>query len=96
MACAWATFFCYGSMMVLSYTWGQKEYRIPYATRKLIAYMVIVVVLFFMHKGITYLVPNIYVSIGFAVVLLAVYAGFLLLIERKEFQKLPVIGKYIK
>src|SRR5205814_8204458 len=24
MACAWATFICYGSMMVVSYLWGQK------------------------------------------------------------------------
>jgi O-antigen/teichoic acid export membrane protein len=23
MACAWATFFCYGSMMVISFLWGQ-------------------------------------------------------------------------
>jgi O-antigen/teichoic acid export membrane protein len=31
MACAWATFACYGSMMVISFIWGQKEYPIPYA-----------------------------------------------------------------
>lgn len=37
MACAWTTFFCYGSMMVISYAWEQKAYRIPYATRKLLA-----------------------------------------------------------
>ncbi len=34
MACAWATFLCYGTMMVVSYKWGQKSYRIPYATKK--------------------------------------------------------------
>jgi len=31
MACAWATFCCYGSMMVISFIWGQKAYPIPYA-----------------------------------------------------------------
>src|SRR5206468_233935 len=31
VACAWATFFCYGSMMVVSFVWGQKAYRVPYA-----------------------------------------------------------------
>jgi O-antigen/teichoic acid export membrane protein len=51
MACAWATFACYGSMMVASYIWGQKEYRIPYATKKLVALMVIVVCCFLFIKA---------------------------------------------
>jgi O-antigen/teichoic acid export membrane protein len=96
MACAWATFFCYGSMMVLSYVWGQKEYKIPYATKKLIAYIVIVVILFFIHKGIGLLLPYTFVSIVIGTILLFVYVRFLLLVERKEFQKLPVIGKFVK
>ena len=96
MACAWATFFCYGSMMVISFVWGQKEYRIPYAWKKLVAYMVIVVILFFIHKGVTTFLPHIAVSLVLASLLLFVYTWFILLVERKEFQKLPVIGKYIK
>ena len=35
VASAWATFFCYFSMMVISFIWGQKEYRVPYAWKKL-------------------------------------------------------------
>jgi O-antigen/teichoic acid export membrane protein len=34
MASAWATFFCYGSMMVLSYKWGQKRYPVPVCYKK--------------------------------------------------------------
>jgi O-antigen/teichoic acid export membrane protein len=96
MACAWATFFCYGSMMVMSYVWGQKEYKIPYPTKKLIAYLTIVIILFFIHKGITYLLPQMFVSLLLGSLLLFVYVWFLLLVERKEFQKLPVLGKYIR
>jgi len=96
MACAWATFACYGSMMVVSYLWGQKTYRIPYATKKLVAYMVIVLLLFFIHKAATYFLDINWFSIGFATILLALFTRFILLIEKKEFQKLPVIGKYIR
>ena len=96
VACAWATFICYGSMMIISYTWGQKEYRIPYATKKLIAFMVIAVIFFFIHWGIVGLIDNLYVSLGLAALLLFIYSAFILFIEKKEFQKLPVIGKYIK
>ncbi|HEX8277454.1 MAG TPA: oligosaccharide flippase family protein [Segetibacter sp.] len=96
MACAWATFFCYGSMMLISYIWGQKEYRIPYVTKKLVAYLVIVVILFFIHKGLTLLLPYFWFSLITATLLLFIYTWFILLIEKKEFQKLPVIGNYVK
>jgi O-antigen/teichoic acid export membrane protein len=52
MACAWATFLCYGTMMVISYLWGQKSYPVPYAWKKLLAYMAIVVILYFIHNAI--------------------------------------------
>jgi O-antigen/teichoic acid export membrane protein len=96
MACAWATFFCYATMMVVSYIWGQKEYRIPYASKKLVAYIVIVVAFFFIHKGLTALLPYTLVSLVIASLLLFIYSWFILLVERKEFQKMPVVGKYLK
>jgi len=96
MACAWATFACYGMMMVMSYVWGQKSYRIPYPTKKLVAYIVIVVVLFFIYKGITAYITNVYFSLALGAVLLFIYALFILFVEKKEFQKLPVIGRYIR
>lgn len=96
MACAWATFFCYGAMMMISYVWGQKEYRIPYAWKKLVAYIVIVVLLFFVHKGITHIWPNTIVSLALATVLTGLYLWFVGLIEKKELPQLPVIGKYFK
>jgi O-antigen/teichoic acid export membrane protein len=96
VACAWATFICYGSMMVISFIWGQKEYRIPYATKKLIAYMVIAVIFFFIHRLIMTYLTNYYLGLAVGAILLFLYASFLLLIEKKEFQKLPVVGRYIK
>jgi O-antigen/teichoic acid export membrane protein len=94
MACAWATFFCYGSMMVFSFIWGQKKYKIPYAWKKLVAYLVIVVILFFIHKGLIYFIPSTTIQLSIATVLLLLYVWFLSKIEAKELCKLPVIGKY--
>jgi len=95
MACAWATFLCYGSMMVVSYVWGQKEYRIPYAWKKLVAYLVIVALLYFIHHALTGWWPRAWFSYVLATTFLAAYSLFILRIERKEFRKLPVVGKYI-
>jgi O-antigen/teichoic acid export membrane protein len=96
MACAWATFFCYGSMMVISYTWGQKEYRIPYAWKKLCAYIVIVVALYFVHLLFEKAELSIWVNRAFSALLTLLFIIFVLNIERTEFQRLPVIGKYLR
>ena len=96
MACAWATFLCYGTMMVISYQWGQKSYRIPYATKKLVAYMVIVAMLYFIHHFITGLITGEIFSLALATLLTAGYMLFVVRIEKKEFQKLPYVGKWIR
>ena len=95
MASAWATFFCYGSMMVLSFLWGQKEYPIPYAWKKILAYITIVVAIFFVHKGLSVLWDNTFFVLSMATLLILIYAWFILLVEKKEFQKMPVIGRFI-
>jgi O-antigen/teichoic acid export membrane protein len=95
MACAWATFLCYGSMMVLSYVWGQQVYPIPYAWKKLLAYMVIVAGIYFIHHVLTGIWKGSVFSLGLATLLTLGYILFILKIEKKEFQKLPYIGKWI-
>ena len=96
VASAWATFLCYGTMMVVSYFWGQKNYHIPYATKKLLAYLAIVVLLFFIHYGLSLLWSNTPYHLCIATLLLLLYLWFISRVERKEFQMLPVIGKYIR
>jgi O-antigen/teichoic acid export membrane protein len=95
MASAWATFLCYCSMMVISFVWGQKVYPVPYAWKKLIAYMVIVLLLYFVYLGLATLWSNLAFHLIVGTVLLAAYALFILRVERKEFRRLPVIGKYL-
>ena len=95
-ACAWATFLCYTTMMILSFTWGQKKYYIPYAWKKLLAYIAIVVVLYFVQRLISNLWDNIIFNLSIATILTASYCWFILQVEKKEFRQLPVIGKYLK
>lgn len=96
MACAWATFACYGSMMVVSFVWGQKKYFIPYAWKKLVAYLVIVVLLYFIHAGIISLYRNSIFNVSLATVLLFAFIAFIMQIEKKEFLKIPVFNKFLK
>ncbi|MEO9144504.1 MAG: polysaccharide biosynthesis C-terminal domain-containing protein [Ginsengibacter sp.] len=96
VACAWATFFCYFTMMVLCFIWGQKAYRIPYAWKKLLAYIVVVVLIFFIHQGVIHFFKGNLTNFISATLLLALYVWFVMNVEWREFQRLPVIGKYFK
>jgi O-antigen/teichoic acid export membrane protein len=93
---AWTTLACYGFMMAVSYKQGQKYYRIPYATKKLIAYIVISLVLFFIYYGVSALTDHQLILFGVATVLLSVFIWFLGLVEQKEFSRLPFIGRFYK
>lgn len=84
MASAWATFFCYGTMMVVSYQWGQKIYPVPYATKKLIAYFVIALLLFGINQLLHLVSNNQPFNYLFASILLFAYLFFIAKVEKKE------------
>ncbi len=81
-------------MMVSSYILGQKFYPIPYARKKLIAYLIIVVILYFIHKALMNFYPHIWFSISSATLLLGIFILFIARVEKREFQKFPLIGKF--
>jgi O-antigen/teichoic acid export membrane protein len=96
MACAWATLLCYGSMMLISYAWGQSVYRIPYAAKKLSAYFVIMLLLYAADLGICSLTTSIGIRLLVGTVLLAAYVLFIGKMERHELQKIPVLNRFVK
>ncbi len=91
IACAWSHFACYGSMMLISFIWGQKNYRIPYASKKLIAYMVIAAGLYFASRGFWYITDNTYYQLAISVVLIISFILFVGSIEKKELQRLRLL-----
>lgn len=95
VGCAWASFLCYFVMMVLSFLIGQKHYPVPYEWKKLSGYITLAAAAFLLHLWI----KNRFHSLGFTIVLgIAVFLAYLLFtlkMEKKEFIKLPVIGRYL-
>lgn len=90
-----ATFCCYLFMMAASYFLGQKYYPIPYAVKKLAAYLTLSVLIFLMHNGLVKLINDaLWFSLTTGFVLFILFTWFVSRIEAKELAKLPVIGKY--
>ena len=92
-ACAWGMLICNGLMMVLSYTWGQKFYPIPYETSKMLRFMGVMLACF----GVAWVVNG---FIGVAALRLLLGVGlmgvFLLFIYRQERAELSGIAAKLK
>jgi len=100
---ALATMVCYFIQMAVCYVWGQKHYPVPYHLPRILTYISLAVVTWFIfHLLNTRLLSpgNVYalkpLSLIVATLLFAAYGWFILRMERKEFQRLPFIGKYLR
>ena len=92
---ALATFCCYLFMMISSYLLGQKHYPVPYAVKKLLAYITLVVLIYAIHLGmVKWISDSMFFSLGSGFILLVFFTWFVSRVEAKELAKLPVIGKY--
>jgi len=94
MACAWATLACYGSMMLISYLWGQRVYRVPYNLRKVFYFFTVMLAFYALQSIVVYYTQNLWIHRLTGTILMVAYAGFVLRTEGKELKGLPVIGKY--
>lgn len=93
---ALATFSCYLFMMITSYVLGQKYYPVPYAKKKLLSYIILAALIFLAHRGIVSLWNNAWFNLATATLLFLAFGAFVVNIERRELQKLPWVGKFLK
>jgi O-antigen/teichoic acid export membrane protein len=95
-ACAWATLAAYGSMMVISYFTGQKYFPVPYAVKKLLSYIIVMLLLFFAEKGVMYFTDIVIIRLIAATIFMFLFLLLVFKTEKKELAGIPVIGKWIK
>ncbi|MCM1505288.1 MAG: oligosaccharide flippase family protein [Muribaculum sp.] len=73
IACAWASFACYGTMMVVSYLVGQAKYPVNYHVPRLIFYFTVCIALYAMSQLIV--IPNEWVNLSWRTLLLLIFLG---------------------
>ncbi len=77
---AWATFICYGSMMILSYIIGQKYFPVKYNLGKFMGYLGLSVLLYVVSSVVR--MDFSILRIAFHTILLLVFLGTVYLIEK--------------
>ena len=77
---AWATFICYGSMMILSYLIGQRYFPVKYNLIKFAGYIGLAVLLYVISSFIK---PELLIlRIGFHTILLLIFLGIVYMVEK--------------
>ena len=94
-ACAWTTFTCYFVMMIVCYKMGQKFYPVPYKVKKLMAYLVVMLLLYFMEVGVRAITTNFIIRVLSAMIFMGLFLLLVVFAEKKEMERMPVIGKIV-
>jgi len=81
MGSAWATFACYGSMMIVSFLLGQKKYYIQYNLKKIFVFFIGAVMLYFISAIIK--PEKLIIRLAFNTILLG---GYILMLYFYEFR----------
>lgn len=85
VGCAWAHFFCYLVMMIISYFWGRRHLPVDYPLKKIAVYFTSALLLYLLSQ---LLWPG---NLGYRLALNSVLLGFFVIIvylgERKHLQK---------
>ncbi|MCF6213838.1 MAG: oligosaccharide flippase family protein [Flavobacteriaceae bacterium] len=82
LASAWATFFAYGAMTVISYFYGKKYYNVPYKMGKVILYVVLSTALSFTsyyYFNKNYLISTLFIFL---------FIAFVIVNEKKELKSI--------
>ena len=79
---AWATFFCYATMMVLAYLTGRKYYPIPYNLGKFFGYIALSLLLYGISTQIRF--EHFIPAVGFNLFLFAIFGIVVWVVEVKK------------
>jgi O-antigen/teichoic acid export membrane protein len=100
-ASAWTTLVCYATMVLITYFMGQKYFPIPYPVKRILTYLLVILILFFIKAGINLLSDSwtiamqLVLRLPVATLLMSLYILLVVKVERTELKTIPLIGKFI-
>jgi len=83
IASAWAHLICYSTMVLMSYAWSRKHYAVPYRTLRILAYMAVAIVIYFLNELFLQNMGKMKDLLG--LLLMGLFAALAIFRERKTF-----------
>jgi O-antigen/teichoic acid export membrane protein len=87
MGSAWANFTCYFSMMVISFIWGRKVYKVNYNLPKIFFYSLLAISLYYFSKWLS--IDKYFLSLAINSILLIFFVAVAVVFEKKALKKIP-------
>ena len=91
---AWATFICYGTMMIISYLIGQKYFPVKYNLLKFFGYLGLVLLLYFISSVVV--IEHSFIRLMFHTLLLVIFCFTALAFERPSLLKKWIFNTDLK
>jgi hypothetical protein len=85
---AWATFICYGAMMIVCYLIGQRYFPIQYNLLKFFGYLGAAILLYFVKTIVV--IDGAILRFLFHSLLLLIYLGIVLAVEKPKILKINI------
>lgn len=82
---AWANFACYFSMMMISFFWGRRVYKVSYKYGRLVLYSALAILLFFMYRYLD--LQQTTMQIITAGIFILVYLSVAFVVEKKKLNR---------
>ena len=70
-------------------------YPIPYNVKKIAAYLVAMLLLYFIHVGVGAITGNLVIRVLAGMILMGLFLMLVLFAEKKELERMPFIGPYV-
>jgi hypothetical protein len=83
-------------MMLVSYLWGQKYFPVPYPRKKLVSYLITMLLLFAAQKGVAQLTHSFALRVASGTVLMLAFLALVIKVEKEEIGKMPFVGKFVR
>lgn len=96
LAAAWTTCICYILMTVTCYAWGQKYFKVPYNVKKIVSYLSLMLIVFFVQEIIKEYTDNLFIRVLSGLVLMLVFFCFIVANEKQDMKRMPILGKFVK
>jgi O-antigen/teichoic acid export membrane protein len=88
---AWATFICYGAMMVISYITGQKYFPVNYDLRRFFGYLGLAIIVYYLSTVI--IIDKTILRLIIRTVLFASFGAVVLMVEKPRLLKTTFISR---
>ena len=82
---AWAHFFCYMVMVILSFSMGRRYYPVPYDMRRILIYFIVAMLFFAIEQLVTW--PGVYLKWVMSTLWFLAFIIIVLIMEKNIFKK---------